>query len=78
MFRVMVMTEENETQFEQFLTDLSHLEDQLAEAKKQIIDCTDVSLVLSLEVHIEDIETEIQNLRNNARTWTDLFGNDRD
>ena len=76
MIRVMAMTEENETQFEAFLADLSYLENRLLDAQRDVRDNTDVSLLLSLEQHIEDLEIEIQTCRDNARLWGDLQGND--
>ena len=64
-------------QFERFLTDLDYLENALTEANNQIVDPDDPFLMFSMDRHIEDIETEIEDTQYAARFWAGMVEHDR-
>ena len=64
-------------QFERFLSDLDYLENALTEANNQIVDPDDPFLMFSMDRHIEDIETEIEDTRYTARFWAGMVEHDR-
>ena len=68
---------EHENQFERFITVLSHLDYQLSEAMRDIRDNSDVSLVLSLQEHLEDLEAVIEDTRSDAQLWGEDLGDDQ-
>ena len=68
---------EHKNQFERFITVLSHLDYQLSEAMRDIRDNSDVSLVLSLQEHLEDVEAVIEDTRSDAQLWGEDLGDDQ-